>query len=88
MDRQRQGVPHLERSTQYGLKHMLPECFVSVKLETYEEGSSSEVQAYTIPQTTSMSGSRSQTNFNANQSAPHRESSCSKSSLTEFIKQG
>ena len=82
MDRQRQALPHQGHSTQFGLKHLLPECFVSVKLETYEEGSCSEVQEYTISQSSSLSGSQSQTNFSASQSASNQESSPSESSLT------
>ncbi|XP_026273149.1 zinc finger and SCAN domain-containing protein 12 isoform X1 [Frankliniella occidentalis] len=46
MDQRRDDVTLLGDSVQYGLKHMLPECFVSVKLETYEEASSSDIHQY------------------------------------------
>lgn len=51
MDHRRDGVAFLGDSAQYGLKQMLPECFVSVKLETYEDSSCSESQQYPPVQT-------------------------------------
>lgn len=77
MDQRRDGVELLGDSAQYGLKHMLPECFVSVKLETYEEGSCSDLQQYPVAQSTSPENS-SRTGFITARAAPPTEdSSCS-----------
>ena len=77
---QRGGVTLLEDSTQYGLKHMLPECFVSVKLETYEEGSGVEVQDNSVTQSTSTKDKPSELNFVPSQSSTNQETGCSQSS--------
>ncbi|XP_034231905.1 zinc finger and SCAN domain-containing protein 22-like isoform X3 [Thrips palmi] len=85
MDQRRDGVELLGDSAQYGLKHMLPECFVSVKLETYEEGSCSDLQQYPVAQSTSPENS-SRTGFISGRVAPPTEdSSCSQPSSTSGV---
>ncbi|KAJ1523511.1 hypothetical protein ONE63_001363 [Megalurothrips usitatus] len=73
MDQRTDGVTLLGDSTQFGVKHMLPECFVSVKLETYEEGSCSDLQQFPVAQSASTPEDSSRTDFTGAQPASSSE---------------
>lgn len=85
MDRRRDGVTFLGDSAHNGLKQMLPECFVSVKLETYEEGSGSEIQEYPAAKISVTPDGTSESNFVSTHHSTSQETNCLQPSLVRRV---